>query len=321
MDDVSPTARALLALELIQASPGISGERLGLRLGVSDRAARRYVAILREADIPIESSRGRDGGYRVGRGFRVPPLMFSTAEAVGLVMAVLGGAHRSTDPADPVGSALSKIIRVLPAPLAQPAAALRQVGTRATADPTAIPSPETTATLVRAAAAGRRLRLGYARERGVERTMEVDPWGLALRHGRWYLLCWSHTVDERRVLRVDRISTVDVLPDTFVPPADLDPAQVVEEHMSEGWRYEIEVIIDASMAEVSTWMPRNLGRIEAVDADHTRLLATTDEPTWYARHLLTIDAAFHVIRPAELREAALVLGQRLRDAGDPVDAT
>lgn len=320
MDGVSPTARALIALELIQASPGISGERLGERLGVSDRAARRYVAILREADIPVVSSRGRDGGYRVGRGFRIPPLMFSTAEAVGLVMAVLAGANRSADATDPVGSALTKIIRVLPAPLAQPAAALRQVGTRATAEPTAIPSPETTATLVRAAAAGRRLQLGYTRERGVERVMQVDPWGLALRHGRWYLLCWSHTVDARRVLRVDRISTVDVLLETFVPPADLDPAQVVEEHLSEGWRYEIEVIIDAPLAQVSTWLPRNLGRIEAVDAEHTRLLATTDEPAWYARHLLTIDAPFHVVRPDELRTAATVLGQRLRDAGDPFES-
>ena len=67
-DDSSPTARALLALELLQGSPGITAERLGDRLGVSERAARRYVAILREAGVPIESVRGPYGGYRVGRG-------------------------------------------------------------------------------------------------------------------------------------------------------------------------------------------------------------------------------------------------------------
>ena len=60
--DTSPTARALLALELVQGSPGITAERLADKLGVSERAARRYVGILREAGIPIESVRGPYGG-------------------------------------------------------------------------------------------------------------------------------------------------------------------------------------------------------------------------------------------------------------------
>src|SRR3954452_1536306 len=89
--DASPTARALLALELIQGSPGITAERIGERLGVSERAARRYVGILRQAGIPIESARGPYGGYRVGRGLRPAPLMFTATEALGLVMAVLDG--------------------------------------------------------------------------------------------------------------------------------------------------------------------------------------------------------------------------------------
>lgn len=109
--DASPTARALLALQLVQGSPGITAERLADKLGVSERAARRYVAILREGGIPIESVRGPYGGYRVGRGLRLPPLMFSADEALGLVMAVLDGHHDASDPTDPVGSALGKIIR------------------------------------------------------------------------------------------------------------------------------------------------------------------------------------------------------------------
>src|SRR6266849_4165307 len=100
--DASPTARALLALELVQGSPGITADGLADKLGVSERAARRYVGILREAGIPIESVRGPYGGYRVGRGLRLPPLMFSGAEALGLVMAVLDGHHDASDPADPV---------------------------------------------------------------------------------------------------------------------------------------------------------------------------------------------------------------------------
>ena len=112
--EVSPTARALLALEVIQNSPGVTAQRLGDRLGVTERAARRYVAILREADLPIESVSGPHGGYLVGRGLRLAPLMFTAAEAMGLVMAVLEGHRDAADPGDPVGSALAKIVRLLP---------------------------------------------------------------------------------------------------------------------------------------------------------------------------------------------------------------
>jgi len=141
--DASPTARALLALELVQGSPGISADRLAEKLGVSGRAARRYVGILREAGIPIESVRGPYGGYRVGRGLRLPPLMFSAAEALGLVMAVLDGHHDVSDPADSVGSALSKIVRALPEAVAAQAEAVRR--TTAPAPDRAAARPDPTA--------------------------------------------------------------------------------------------------------------------------------------------------------------------------------
>ena len=112
--EISPTARALLALEAIQNVPGITATRLGERLGVTERAARRYVAILREAGLPIDSVSGPYGGYQVGHGLRLPPLTFTAAEASGLVMAVLEGHKGAADPADLVGGALAKIVRVLP---------------------------------------------------------------------------------------------------------------------------------------------------------------------------------------------------------------
>jgi predicted DNA-binding transcriptional regulator YafY len=203
--DVSPTARALLALEAIQNSPGITARRLGQRLGVTERAARRYVAILREAQLPIESVSGPYGGYQVGRGLRLPPLTFTAAEAMGLVMAVLEGHRSAANPADLVGGALAKIIRVLPERVAAPVRAVRAASVPAPADPAdaARVSPELTTALIESCATGRRLRLGY-RLGGGYRVMDVDPWAVVLRHSRWYLLGWSHTRQARRVLRVDR---------------------------------------------------------------------------------------------------------------------
>jgi predicted DNA-binding transcriptional regulator YafY len=327
--EISPTARALLALEAIQNIPGITAQRLGERLGVTERAARRYVAILREAGLPIESVSGPYGGYQVGYGMRLPPLTFSAAEAAGLVMAVLEGHRPAADPAELVGGALAKIIRVLPARVSALVRPIRDVtattGTSGNSDDApaaARVSPELTTALFEACAAGRRLRLAYrlagnadAGDRWVEREMEVDPWAVILRHSRWYLLCWSHARDARRLLRVDRISSAAPLPDTFTPPPGLDPLRVLEEHLSQGWKFPVDVLIDAPPAEVAWWLPRSLGTLTPAGDGQTRLLASTDTPDWYAGRLAALPYAFQVKESAPLRDALAELGRRLLAAG------
>ena len=310
----SPTARALLTLELVQGSPGITADRLADKLGVSERAARRYVGILREAGIPIQSVRGPYGGYRVGRGLRLPPLVFSATEALGLVMAVLDGHHDAGDPTDPVGSALGKIVRALPEPVAAQAEAVRRSAAPAPDRAAARPDPGTTSALVQACSEQRRVRLGYRSEAGSEWVSEVDPWALVVRHGRWYLLCHSHAAEARRAYRVDRVRGVDLLDDTFTPPADLDPVAMLEEHLAVGWEFDVEVVIDASFDTVARCAPRSLGRLEPVDAATTRLVGSTSNPTWYAVQLAAIPASYRIVQCPELRDAARLLGQRLLTA-------
>ncbi|MGI8528949.1 MAG: helix-turn-helix transcriptional regulator, partial [Geodermatophilaceae bacterium] len=278
-----------------------------------DRAVRRYVTVLRDAGIPIESTTGRYGGYRLGRGTRPPPLMLSAAEAIGLVMAVLEGRPGAADAAEPVGSAIGKIIRVLPTAVAEAVAAIRQVTTAQTASTAASPDPEITAVLVRAAEARRRVRLTYRLRQ--ERVMDIDPWAVSVWRGRWYLLGWSHTAGARRVLRVDRVTSVVVLEEGFTPPDDLDPIATIEEHLSTGWRYDVEVVIDAPVDAVAHWLPRQLGRLEPTGDGSTRLVGTTDEPFWYARQLTALQAPYLIASSPELREAAGDLGRRLTRAG------
>ncbi len=313
--DASPTARALLALDLVQGSPGITADRLADKLGVSERAARRYVSILREAGIPIESVRGPFGGYRIGRGLRLPPLMFSATEALGLVMAVLDGHHDAGDPTDPVGSALGKIMRALPGPVAAQAEAVRRTTAPAPDRAAARPDPATTTALVEACSNHRRVRLGYRSEAGSEWVTEVDPWAVVVRHGRWYLLCRLHERDVRRAYRIDRVRRVEVLEDTFTPPADLDPVAVLEEHLASGWEYDVEVVIDAPMDRVGRCLPRALGRLEPLDAQTTRLVGSTSNPWWYAEQLAAVPASYRIVRCPELQECARVVGQRLLSAG------
>ncbi len=313
--DASPTARALLALELVQGSPGITADRLAGKLGVSERAARRYIAILREAGIPIESARGPYGGYRVGRGLRLPPLMFSATEALGLVMAVLDGHHDASDPTGPVGSALGKIVRALPAPVAAQAEAVRRSTAPAPDRAAARPDPGTTTALVQACSNHRRVLIDYRTEAGSEWLIEVDPWAVVVRHGRWYLLCRSHTADARRAYRIDRVRRVEELEGTFSPPADLEPVAALEEHLAVGWEYEVEAVIDAPVETVARCLPRALGRLEPLDAGTTRLTGSTSNPVWYAQHLAAIPAPYRIVRCPELQEATRVLGRRLMAAG------
>jgi len=311
--DVSPTARTLMVLELIQNSPGITADQLGDKLGVSDRAARRYVAILREAEIPIESVRGPYGGYRVGRGLRLAPLMFSATEALGLVMAVLEG-PRGAD--DPVENALGKIIRVLPEPIARSTDAMRRVSARGPDPGARTPDPEITAALVSHSTACRRIVIHYRRHYGEEWPMDVDPWAVVVRRGRWYLLCWSHTKNSQRVLRIDKVTKVEPQSTEFIPPADLDPLAAVEEHLAMGWKYPIEVIIDAPRDEVGRCISRSMGRLEAIDETHTRLLASTDEPYWYASQLTSLPSPYRILRSPELKTAARNLAHRLLEASN-----
>ncbi len=315
--DTSPAARALLTLELVQGSPGITADQLGSKLGVSERAARRYIGILREAGIPVESARGPYGGFRVGRGLRLPPLMFSAAEALGLVMAVLDGHHDASDPTDLVGGALGKIVRALPEPVAAQAEAVRRTTAPAPDRAAARPDPAMTTALVQACAHHRRVRLGYRSEAGSEWVLEADPWAVVVRHGRWYALCWSHAAQARRVYRIDRVREVQVLDDTFTAPADLDPVAILEENLAIGWEFDVELVIDAPVGTVGGCVPRALGRLEPLDNDRSRLTGSTSNPAWYAQQLAGIPAPYRIVRCAELQAAARALGRRLLEAAGP----
>jgi predicted DNA-binding transcriptional regulator YafY len=312
----SPTARALLALELVQASPGITASRLAGKLGVSERAARRYIGTLREAGVPVESARGPYGGYHIGRGLRLPPLTFSATEALCLVMAILDGHHDASDTTSPVGSAVGKILRALPAPVARQAEAVRHATAPAPDRGAARADPQTTTALVQACSDHRRVRLSYRSEAGSEFETEVDPWAVVVRHGRWYLLCWAHARGGRRAYRIDRVCAVEPLAAGFEPPAALDPVAELEEHLAVGWEYAVEVIIDAPFGAMASRVPRSLGRLEPAGPDACRLAGTTSNPQWYAEQLATLPAAFRIVAGPEVSHAARTLGERLLVAVD-----
>ncbi len=314
--EISPTARALRTLEILQNRPGVTAGELARRLGVSERATRRHIAILREAGIPVVSTRGPHGGYAIGRGAALAPVVFTETEALSLVMAVIDS-HPSAATSggeDDVGSALDKVVRALPRGAAREATALRD---HASATPDRHPSrpdPSTTSALVSASAQRRQVRLSYASDSGSTWDDTVDPWAVVVRHTRWYLLCRSHRAGAVRTYRIDRIREVTPLEEPFAPPLDLDPVASLEEHLGVGWEHETRVVFDAAIEEVERWVHPAMGRLGR-HTDGCVLEGSTSNPAMYVREWLArVRVPFRVEGGEALVEEARALAAQLSAA-------
>jgi predicted DNA-binding transcriptional regulator YafY len=241
-------------------------------------------------------------------------MVFTGAEAVGLVMAVLDGHHAAADIDDPVGSALAKILRQLPESVAAQAETVRREASAAPDYAAARPDPATTATLVQASSEGRRARLSYRTESGKELDLLVEPWAVVVRHSRWYLLCHSLTSEAVRTYRVDRVQSATIQDETFDAPTDLDPVSALEEHLASGWDFPVEVRIDAPVERARRFVPRTMGALEPVDDISCRLVGSTSNPTEYAADLANLPYVFRVLGGDELRQSVAALAQRLAAA-------
>lgn len=310
MDD-SPTARALRTLDLIHNRPGITAADLADRLGVTERAVRRYVGTLRDAGVPVQGTPGRYGGYQIGRGVRLPPVAFSGPEALALVMAVVDS-RAGAAPDTMVGGGVGKLLRALPDSVARPALQLwRNIA--ATPSDAPRPEPAITSGLVEAVASGRRVRIGYRSASGNEWHSEVDPWAVVVRRGLWYLLCRLDSGDVR-TYRVDRIASLDVLSARADVPAELNAVEELERNLGQSWSLPTRVRFHAPVEQVRHWLPGPMGALVA-DGDACVLTGTTNNPQMYAAEWLAqIPLPFVVEGGAELRAAMRELAAKLQDS-------
>ena len=211
----SPTTRVLTVLELLQTHGRMSGVELAKRLDVDGRTLRRYITRLDELGIPVTSERGRHGHYSLVAGFKLPPMMFTDDEALAISVGLLASRQLGLAEAAPAAeSAQAKLERVLPAPLKS---RLRALSETVTLDLRASPSAndnETLMTLSTAAHRHQRVHLHYRSPAGDEHRdseRDFDPYGLAWRARRWYVVGWCHLRRDLRSFRLDRIAQVDAL--------------------------------------------------------------------------------------------------------------
>jgi predicted DNA-binding transcriptional regulator YafY len=316
MDATRPASRILVMLDILQDHPGITGPQLAQRLGVSSRTVRRYVGALQEMGIPVEPVSGRYGGYRLMSNFRLPPLMFSGDEAIGLALAIIAARpHGFTEDDHPAQRAISKIERVVPPDLARKISEIREgviMPSRLWDSAATFPDPDVLATLIHACLTTHRVWFRYSRADGDESAREIDPYGVVAIYGRWYVHGWCHLREACRTFRVDRIRRVDELAPSFAKPVDVDVLEAVETSLAlaRGWR--VGVLVDAPLEMVRQHVPGALAVLSRDGEDRTRLEASSDDLEWFAWRLMNIPYDLTIIEPPALREAFARIAARMQ---------
>ena len=296
---LSTSARLLRLATLLQSRRHWPGAALSEELGVDARTVRRDVDRLRELGYPVEASSGVGGGYALGRGADLPPLVLDDEEAVALAIALraagatVGGIEATSL------RLLGKLDQLLPTRLRRRATALHAVTLSLRGSMPPLVDAGMLSTLATACRDARVLRFGYRSHAGDPSKRHVQPTRLANYGRRWYLIAWDIDRGDWRSFRVDRIDKVRVTGDTFLPrsvPAD------VATRLERGIAYEpfacrITLRLQGSVDELQAVLPVWCGVLESETATHSLLRVGADSPESLLAQVLMIG------QDAELVEA------------------
>ena len=311
------SARLLRLLALLQVRPEWSGADLAERLDVTVRTLRRDVQRLRDLDYPVHSVPGVAGGYRLGSGKALPPLLLDDDEAIAVVVSLRSAAsHSVAGLSEASVSALAKLDQVFPARLRERTHAL-QHATVALTGPGPVVDPEQLAALAAACRRHQRLRLRYRDRSGSGTTRIVEPYRLVSTGYRWYLMAFDVERDSWRTFRVDRIADSAQAGGRFVPRDPPDPAAFVATAVTSApYRYQARVLVHAPAQVVAEEFSRTSGVV--TDAgDGSCLLSTgADSLAALTFHLAAIGAEFTVLEPQQLIDFVREAAVRLQRAGD-----
>ncbi|NMO56352.1 YafY family transcriptional regulator [Actinoplanes sp. TBRC 11911] len=295
--------RLLRLLALLQARRDWTGTELASRLGVTPRTIRHDVERLRGLGYPVDSRPGVAGGYRLGTGATMPPLLLDDDEAVAVAVALRTGPLAETSL-----RALVKLQQLLPSRLRRRVEAVR-------ASTVALPpggpqiNPDILYALACACRDQEQLRFDY---RGGARR-RVEPYRLVNDRQRWYLLAWDLDRDDWRTFRVDRISPRTPTGPRFTPRA-LPPEREIVRGLGEAtWHYRARVIVHASADHVRARMPIPV-EVEALGEDRCAFEPGSDSPEALALWLGFLGADFTVVDAPELAEALRALAERYQRA-------
>jgi predicted DNA-binding transcriptional regulator YafY len=312
---VGTSARLLRLLSLLQARRAWTGAELTSRLEVTARTLRRDVDRLRTLGYPIASTTGVGGGYRLGAGSELPPLLLEDREALAVALglrAAAAGAIAGLE--DATLGALTKLDQVMPARLRRKLSALHSA---------IVPLPHRASVdvgvlslLASACRDAERLRFDYRARQAEITRRRVEPAGLVSAGFRWYLVAWDLDRSDWRTFRVDRIAGTPGRGESFVPrppPAGGLSAYVERSVALDAYSVQARVRLHAPASEVAarlSWYGR-------VESDGPRAcIATAGAPSIeaLAAWMSTLGVEFEILEPAGAAKAVAAMADRIRRA-------
>jgi len=311
----SPTTRLLTVLELLQSNARITGPELAARLEVPVRSVRRYITMLRDIGIPVDSDPGRYGAYHLRRGFRLPPLMFTNPEILAIILGLMAVRRLGLTASLGVESAAAKIERVLPDELRTQTQAIQGVLTLDI--PTyQTSSAELIAQFSLAAHQNNQVWMQYrgGRDDATERT--IDVYGLVYHAGYWYAAAYCHLRQDLRTFRLDRVVQSRLLATTFRAPENFDALDyLLSAIASRPGVWQIEVLLKLSMKEARARVPGDVASLDQV-TDGVMLRTYTDNLNWMAHFLVGLRCPLIIYQPPKLRDTLRDLAQSILDMAE-----
>jgi predicted DNA-binding transcriptional regulator YafY len=313
------SARLLRLLSLLQARRDWTGPDLAARLGVSTRTIRTDVERLRVLGYPVHATPGAAGGYRLGAGAALPPLLLDDDEAVAVAVGLRTAAGGTVAGLEETSvRALAKLEQVLPSRLrhrvnAMQTATVSVPGTGPTVD------TEVLTAIATAIRASERLRFDYSSHGSADSRRDVEPHRLVSWGRHWYLVAWDNDRGDWRTFRVDRMSPRTPTGPRFTPRSlpDGDVATFVQRGAGAAtWRYRARVLLHATADEVRDRLPPAV-TVEPEGEDRCIAEVGSDTPQMLALYLGLLDVDFTLLDAPGLAPHLDRLATRFHQAAHP----
>jgi predicted DNA-binding transcriptional regulator YafY len=313
------SARLLRLLSLLQARRDWTSSELATRLGVTTRTIRNDVDRLRGLGYPVDARPGVAGGYRLGTGGALPPLLLDDEEAVAVAIGLRTAASGSIAGIEETSvRALAKLQQMLPSRLRHRVSAFQS---HALPMPSRGPrvDPDMLTLIASACRDHEQLRFDYRAHSGAASRRSVEPYRLVNDRRRWYLVAWDVERDAWRTFRVDRIQPRRPTGPRFtlraLPPDPEIAAQVARGVGEATWRYRARVIVHAPAEYVRARLPIPV-EVESLGEDQCAFEPGSDHPEMLALYLGMLDADFNIVDSLALVDALRKLTRRYQRAID-----
>jgi predicted DNA-binding transcriptional regulator YafY len=309
------SSRLLRLLSLLQSRRQWSGKDLSERLEIDARTVRRDVDKLRELGYPVRASSGLGGGYQLGAGSSMPPVLLNDDEAVAVAFALRTAAGSVGKMEETAIGLLAKLDQVLPNRLRKRASALHSV-TISLSSAQVVPPVDVLSRIASCCRDHMRLKLAYKDRDGKATSRILEPLRLAHTGSRWYLVAWDTQKEDWRTFRVDRVERLVSSGPQFVPrkfPEDIE-TYVKRSIRHVSYRYKMRLRLKGSLEVLQKQVPRWCGVLEAEGVDTCTLSTGAETVEMLAAQLVMTSTEFEILDSHELVPELRKIATRLADA-------